>query len=541
MSKRKIGEASLILAGSTLVTNLLQILKLVLVSAWFGASTGILDKYFVGLNVPLAFQGVILGAVSSAFIPVYVGMRSRGQHVEANRLLTGTLGMGLTVFSVIILLLFVGARPVILLAAGGLDPVTLEESVQVFRILLLTLFAGGMADLLTYVFNAHQRYFFPALAPVVGILVSTIYLIVFRSQGVYALVYGHVLGTVSQLLLVAWGSWRYGQFKLSFSFDFLRREFRPVYAMMLPMGLTLFLAHANILVDQAVASYLVEGSISILNYATRMHDVVVKLFVMNVGGALLPFLSQYVAEGRFSEIKSTMSLGNRLSFIVLGPTAVAIYFFGIQAVAIVFQRNMFTGEDSRLVGLTWAAYAVGCFFMASTVLSVRALTALQDLRPLIVAHVMAIPLNIVLDLVLAHFLGVPGIALATPLVYLFFMCYFRVKLRQRLAVAGESEPTPEGTKLWRYAFSLGAFIIIAGCVDRLLGGLTILPVAPSTGDRMLAFFWLSISAASCVLAYIVVLKIMRVRELAAVLSLVSRVTGLGRKSSAEPGSLRETR
>jgi peptidoglycan biosynthesis protein MviN/MurJ (putative lipid II flippase) len=100
LSKRRIGEAAFILAAGTVAGNILQIVKLMIVSAWFGASTGILDQYFVALNIPLAFQGVVMGSLQASFIPHYADLVARSDEAGAKRMLGSTLGFGLLFFGV---------------------------------------------------------------------------------------------------------------------------------------------------------------------------------------------------------------------------------------------------------------------------------------------------------------------------------------------------------------------------------------------------------------------------------------------------------
>src|SRR5690606_27977403 len=95
LSKQKIGEASLILAGGTILSNLFQILKMILISRLFGATSGLLDPYVVALRVPMAVQGIILGTLQMSFIPVYVGHLARKEHDRAERVLGSTFSFGM--------------------------------------------------------------------------------------------------------------------------------------------------------------------------------------------------------------------------------------------------------------------------------------------------------------------------------------------------------------------------------------------------------------------------------------------------------------
>lgn len=530
MSRQKIGEAWLILAAGLLSANVLQIVKLMIVSAYFGVSRGVLDKYFVSLDTVLTFQGIIIGTLQVTFIPLYVSTIAGGEAGRAQRLLSGTMGFGLAFYGLLYAVLFVYARPISRGAAMGFTEQEVTANVTLFRILLMYLFFSGVSELIAAFYNANKRYLLPSFAPVASLLISMVYLVVFRGQGVYALIYGHIWGTFVQLLILAFGARRWGGFRLAASWGFLSREFVPLYIMMLPMAVNLAMGHANIIVDQTVATTLGEAKVTVLKFATRMNDVVVKLFVISIGSAVLPYLSQYAAERRFGELRSTLNLGVRLSLMLLSPVTILVWVFGGDLYAILFQRGELTAHDSQLIGRVWTGYSIGLVFTASAIFASRFLNALQDLHPLWIAGAFGIPLNYLLDRVFSRQWDVFGISIGTSCVYLFYLVFYGLYLRRVFRKAGA--PAPLLSPLWK---TLTA-IILCACAGALLRH-HIHPVLdlgplPTALTRWRSFGLLTLGSLAIVSLYASCLIVLKVNEVGTVGVFLSRIAQKLRLSRA---------
>lgn len=504
------GEATLIIAGATVAGNVLQVLKLVIVSAWFGASSGLLDQYFFALNIPLAFQGVIMGALMTSFTPLYVERLVARDEKGAEAMLRSTFGFGMLFFATVCVLVAVAARPLLMVLASGFTGEKLEESVRMLRLLLLFLFLSGMCDLLTTFYNAHRRYFVPAIAPLLLIVVSILYLLVFRSQGVDALVYGLIWGGVAQLALLLAAAPRMGEFRLGASLGFASRLYVPVYRMMLPIAAGLAFGHLNVLIGQSMATRLGDGSVSILGYALRFHDVLFKIFAMSLGAAALPYFSAYFAEKKFSEMSSSITLVIRMTFLALVPLAVVIWFFGAEMIHVVFQRGNFHLTDSVEVGRVWAVFSAGLFFMSATVVFSRALNAMKDLHPLWISTLIAIPLNVILVIVLGRSWGTAGIAAATVCIYFFYCVFYAyrlfLKLGQHTASRLVSLIRPS------HVVPVLLFCVLLYALKRILEPYLVLSIDPDPSDRLRVFAVTLGGTAIAILFYSVTLLLLRIPE-----------------------------
>ncbi len=505
----------MLLGLGSLAVNFLQVLKLILVSAYFGATTGLLDEYFAAYNVLLTFQGLLTGSIQAAFTPRYVELQTAGDPSRSRNLLNAFFSLGTTVYTATALILLAFATPVMKLAAMGLPPESLQLQVTLFKLTLFAFVLNGVCDVLTTFYIANKRYVLPAWTPVLNITVSIVWLALFPGQGVFALIYGFIAGAAAQLAVLMLASLRSGGFTARWTPSFAFREHWPTYVLMVPIAASLLINHGNLLIDQTIASTLGAGAISVLNYALRMHDVLMRLFVVSLNGVILPYLSQYVAEKRFAELRSTMALGSRLMLLVLIPVTALIWLFGGEVISAVFQRKSFTAEDSRLVGVVWAVYSLSLFTSAWGILSARCLTAFKDLQPLWIISLIVLPLNLVLNLVFSRHFGITGIALATAGVYLVASVLNRVRLETIYRRQG-ALPSPEAvarqSSVIRSLAAIAVFVAAAAVLRAAFDPWVRILATPDALHRTMT---LAAAAATALLAgavYAAALRLLKVRE-----------------------------
>jgi len=99
--------AAFIIMGTTILSQILGLVRKRLLLAFFGASN-ILGVYDVATRLPdFLFQLIIAGALSSALIPVFSDYIGRGKDDEAHRLGSTLLTLGLIAFTILAVILFV--------------------------------------------------------------------------------------------------------------------------------------------------------------------------------------------------------------------------------------------------------------------------------------------------------------------------------------------------------------------------------------------------------------------------------------------------
>ena len=190
-----------LLAGATLIANLLGLLRERLLLANFGVGAE-LDAYKAAFTIP-DFMYFILtsGALSVTFIPVFNQRLLKGNKKSAWVLSTSLLNFMAVITLVASVLIMIFASPLVHIVASGLDDTQTAQAANMMRLIAVNPFLFSISAVFTSMQQAVGRFVFFALAPSfysIGIILGTIYLSPYF--GIEGVAYGVVIGSILQLI-----------------------------------------------------------------------------------------------------------------------------------------------------------------------------------------------------------------------------------------------------------------------------------------------------------------------------------------------------
>ncbi|NJN52674.1 MAG: oligosaccharide flippase family protein, partial [Gammaproteobacteria bacterium] len=166
-------------------------------------------------------------------------------------------------------------------------------------------------------------------------------------------------------------------------------------------------------IDTLLASLLITGSISWLYYADRLLELPIGLVAITIATVMLPNLSRLHAAHSQAGFSRTLDWGLRVSLLFALPAAVALYLLAVPVIATIFYRGALTALDVRMTALAVQAFAVGMVAFTLVKVLAPAYFARQDMRTPLRIAVIAVSVNVVLNLALFQIMGHVGLALAT--------------------------------------------------------------------------------------------------------------------------------
>ena len=191
-------------AGLTLVSRVLGFLRWLVQAATVGTGT-VAGAYTTANQLPNTLYEVVVGGVLAAtVVPLLAAPIAAGRREEITATASGLLGLVLAVLTPLSLILIVLAAPIAAFfpTSQGVDPALQHELVASFlRMFALQVPMYGVAVVLTGVLQAHNRFTWPALTPMLSSLV------VMATYGLYgALADGDDAASGPALQILGWGT-----------------------------------------------------------------------------------------------------------------------------------------------------------------------------------------------------------------------------------------------------------------------------------------------------------------------------------------------
>ncbi len=376
---RQIGLASLIMMASVFLSRAMGLVR-EMVIAHIGGRTAAVDAYQVAFVIPEILNHIVAsGFLSVTFIPIFAA------YLAQDRESTGwnVFSVIMTSFGALLVVLIAGAEwfapdLVAIFAPGLTDPATRFEAVRMTRIILpaqFFFFAGGMLMAVQF---AKEKFFIPALAPLIynfGIIAGGLAL--GGTLGMAGFSWGVLAGAIAGNFLMQWhGAKRVGMI-FSLRFDFLHPDLKKYVLLTLPLMVGLTMTFSTEIFLRFFGSYLPGGGIAALNYSFRVMLILMAFFGQAVGVASFPFLARLAAQQRMDEVNRIINTTLRYLSLVI-PFSVLFMVLRHEIIRILFQHGSFDAADTEVTAGVFVFILAGASAFAAQTIVVRGYYAIQN-------------------------------------------------------------------------------------------------------------------------------------------------------------------
>ncbi|MBS1566122.1 MAG: hypothetical protein JST39_17190, partial [Bacteroidetes bacterium] len=263
------------------------------------------------------------------------------------------------------------------------------------------------------ILNSMKQYYVAETSPFSRALV--IYACIFflgRVFGITAVIVGYNLGELAKFIHLMYIIRKKNNIRLSRSLvDYT--SIKPFLKEGSYQAISTTIISASPVIDKIVASFLIVGSLSILDYGNRLFMIFNVLFSSFLT-IILSKWSEDVVKKRFSMKKMNQTVLG--VFCMTSCVFLLVLLFRSQVVYILYPKIQ--ARDRELIAIVLVLNMAGFIFNSSNQVINRATLAFKSTSILIRISVIKSIINIVMDVVLALRFGVIGIAVSTIIVHM---------------------------------------------------------------------------------------------------------------------------
>jgi putative peptidoglycan lipid II flippase len=506
-----VARHSAVMAAGSLVSRVTGFARTVAIGAAIGAAA-VSDDYNVANSLPNMVYELLLGGVlASVVVPLLVRARTRDNDAGdayAQRLLT-------------LAVVFLGAATIVAVAAAPLftrlmsnastAPADLRLTTVLGYLLLPEIFFYGVAALLAAILNTRGHFAAPMWTPILNNIVVIATAVVFMvlpfsgalsaenitTAQVLVLGVGTTLGIIAQAAGLV-PSLRKVGFRWRWRWDFRELHLRELarisgwmigYVLVSQVGVVAAIKIAKIAADRAGAP-----GPAIYLYAYLVFMLAHGVVAVSILTALMPRMSAAAAQGRYADVVDQLSLGTRLSSVILVPATAAYLVLGRPLGVVLFRYGQYTLPEALETGAVIAVAGLGLVPFAISQLQLGVFYAMPDTKTPAIINVPVVGLRIAtqaaalvvlpLSAVAAGLMGGNAISYAFGTVLGYWLLRKRLGplgLRSvgatlaRLTVATTAGAVPAALAVWGLASALGqgrlasfAQVVVGGLI--LIGG-----------------------------------------------------------------------
>lgn len=435
INKSKTTQSALMIIIFSLGSKFLGFLREILIASKFGSGIET-DTFFIAVSATTLIGSFILSSISTTFIPVISeveaieGKKGKIKHTNNMLNVTGILSL------VLVLIAFIGTPLIVKILASGFKGEQFYLAVKLTRIGLPIILISTLIGVLKGFLESEQRFFATAITGLPFNLIYIFYLIFMSSIfGIKGLMVAAVIAVFSQLL-IQMPELRKSGFKYKLVFDLKNKYIKRVLYLSLPVIIGSAIYDLNVIVDKTLASHLVSGSISALNYANKLNGLILGVFISAITTVIFPLLAREFSNNNLSGVKSIMAYGVNLILIITIPATVGLVILATPIVQVAFERGAFTPDDTIMTSSALVFYSLGLVASSLRLLITRVYYSLQDTKTPMINGAISLGLNLIFNLIFIQFMAHAGLAFATSIANTVATLLLYYELKKKIGSLG---------------------------------------------------------------------------------------------------------
>ena len=534
-------EATAVLAVGTFASRLTGFIRVLAIGYVLGVGS-LSDAYNYANGIPNIVYDLVLGGILSAtLIPVFVELFNTDDRDEAIRSVSAVVTAITAALAAITVVLWLLApwiiRFYLILNSTSSGPPEKALATKLLHYFAPQVFLLGAIVVSTALLNARHRFTAAALSPVLNNLIAIAALLATKfvadtvltarsanpvttldrfshdQRAILILGIGTTAGYLAQLL-VQLPAMRRAGIRIRLVWDLHHPAVRQV-ARLSSWLIGVVLANQISLALVMVLAGRTTGGVTAYNFSYQFFQLPYALIAVSVASAIMPNLAQRWTNGDKRGFERQFVAGLRVTLALLIPAGLVYVAIAQPFIQLAIHHGRVTQSGAHLVSSTLAVFAAGLPGFSAFFLLIRAYQAMQLARIMFWIYAVENALTVVAALVLEPLLGVPGLALAWVGPYTIMSFVAAADLRRRVGPLG-------GINTARLLVRVAIASVITVIVVVLIG----LAFPSPAGDGVL-IVRLVAQAGAGVIVYLVLARLMRIRELHAITRMARSLAGRG--------------
>lgn len=420
------------ISGILVINILLAVVafgKDILLASYLGTSASA-DAFLLAFFLPdTVGNNLLAAAIGVACVPVF----AHAKEVKPPGYLLRLVSMALvTVGGLSVLLLaagFLWREAALSLLGSGLPQPVYRLCMRLYILMLPGLIAYPLVTVLTALLQVYHRFVIPALAPVLYNLfflggVIYCYQAGFAAEQGVSIIAAAVLGGAGAMLILlcaALACYRMpvimlcGRNAKLTEWQEMKRDLYNIYKIFGLYLLILCTVQSVLFVERYLAAFIGTGCVAAVNYAYRLAQFPVWVFVLALGTVVYPLLAKAAALKQDAEFKQLLGTTLQYTVMISLPFALVLLVLRVPVITVLFCRGAFTADSVLLTAQILAGYALAIVGQSVNLILLRTMMVIGKMRQMLWAALCAAVINIGADFILVNLCGAAGLGFGAAL------------------------------------------------------------------------------------------------------------------------------
>lgn len=433
----KLARATFGLMVATIIAKILGFGRELVLAAGYGTSI-YSDAYVTAMNIPQVIFAIIGSTLATVLIPMYMEVHSEEGEEASLKFINNVSNLVIIACLVLSILGFLFTKQIVNVFAIGYEGKALEVAINFTRITILGIIFTGLSYVMTSYLQIKNDFIMPGLSSIpknVIIIVATLLSI---KHGPYLMIWGTLIGMISEFLFQLPYAIKQG-YKYVPIIDIKDKYIKKMGWLITPVLIGVAVNQVNTLVDRTLASTLPVGTVSALNYSNKLTSFVIAIFITSISTVIYPILAKLSHDNNKERFTASVIKSINCVIILILPITVGTIVLALPIVRVLFERGAFDARGTYLTALALAMYSIGMVAYGLRDVLGKIFYSLQDTKTPMVNGVIAMGMNMIMDVILIKFWGLAGLTLATSLSSMACIMLLFRSLKKKIGYFGQDK------------------------------------------------------------------------------------------------------
>lgn len=433
----KVAKATIGLMLATIIAKVLGFGRELVLASSYGASM-YSDAYLTAMNIPLVLFTIIGTTLGTVLIPMYFEVNSDLGEKKALNFTNNVFNIVIAICIVLAILGLVFTEPLVKVFAMGFEGQTLKVAIDFTRITIIGIVFTGLSYVMTAYLQIKNNFTVPGLISVPKNIIIIASIILSVKYNPYIMIWGTLIGIATEFLFQLPFAIKSG-YKYQPYINIKDKYIKKMSWLIGPVLIGVAVNQINTMIDRTLASTLVEGSISALNYANKLNGFVMAMFITSVAAVIYPMLSKLSSEDNKEKFTSSVVQSINSVILLVIPISVGAIVLATPIVKLLFQRGEFDARATSMTAIALIMYSIGMVAFGLRDILGKVFYALQDTKTPMINGAIAMVMNIVLNIILVKYLQLAGLALATSISAIVCIFLLFGSLKKKIGYFGQDK------------------------------------------------------------------------------------------------------
>jgi putative peptidoglycan lipid II flippase len=358
----------------------------------------------------------------------------------------------------------------------------------------------ALSALYTGYLQCYGKFIQPSLTGIVANLIIIFGIVVFARFGIKAAVIASFIGAFSQMVVQRPFMTGY---KHKFFIDLKDDHIKKMFMLAGPMLIYSGVSQVNLMVGTNFASHLAVGSISVVDYATKISTLINQVFIASITMVVYPSLTEKYANDDKLGFQSLINKSINSVMLVAIPLTFGMAVLSSPLVRILLQHGKFDANAASLTSMCLKYLAIASLGYSLTDILGKIFYAANDTLTPMINGFINVGLNVLFIIIFVPLFDVKGIALATTVSTIAIAVIMIIEIKLKLKYI----------KL-REFMNTSAKIILSGLVMVVICKISFSTLSVVMGDNIIySLVKLAVSTVIGAVIYIAMLLLLKVDDI----------------------------